>query len=132
MKAARWNWRRYVLRGNRTPSYSPRIPLLAIPDIGRVVGQHRSAVWPTKGIQTIGDIFEGGRFLTYEALASAHDLGQGWFVAYSALHQLKEEPKVRLYLEIAAKYILTDELARPGLAIDSRYGNIALGGDIIR
>ncbi|KAJ1145206.1 hypothetical protein NDU88_011497 [Pleurodeles waltl] len=88
LNAARWNWRRYVLMGNRATSYSPRIPLMAIPNIGWVAGQHRLSIWPTKGIQTIGDIFEDGHFLSNAALASAHDLGQGWFIAYSALHQL--------------------------------------------
>ncbi|KAJ1200664.1 hypothetical protein NDU88_004485 [Pleurodeles waltl] len=87
MNVSQWNWRRYVLKGNRVPSYSSRIPLLAVSDVGRVAGRHRLAICHTKGTQTIGDICEVGHFLSYAALASAYDLGQGWFIAYGVLRQ---------------------------------------------
>ncbi|KAJ1189344.1 hypothetical protein NDU88_006092 [Pleurodeles waltl] len=72
----------------QAPPLSPRIPLLAIPGIDRIKGQFRLAVWATKGIHTIGDIFGEGRFLPYETLARLHDLGQGGFLVHRALQRL--------------------------------------------
>ncbi|KAJ1171193.1 hypothetical protein NDU88_003063 [Pleurodeles waltl] len=71
--------------GESVPALFTQDPPAAILDIGGVAGQHRLAVWPTKGILTIGDIFEEGRFLTYEALANAHNLGHGWFIASAGM-----------------------------------------------
>ncbi|KAJ1087870.1 hypothetical protein NDU88_001032 [Pleurodeles waltl] len=88
MNVAGWVWRWYVMGWKRPPLYSPGIPLLAIPGIGRIAGKHELAAWSMKGIQTIGDIFEEGHFLTYEALANVHDLGQGGVIACGALHRL--------------------------------------------
>ncbi|KAJ1103526.1 hypothetical protein NDU88_000948 [Pleurodeles waltl] len=88
MNVAGWVWRRYVVGVKRPPPYSPEIPLIAIPGIGRMAGQLGLAAWSMKGILTVGDIFGEGCFLTYKALASAHDLGQDGFIACGALHRL--------------------------------------------
>ncbi|KAJ1092661.1 hypothetical protein NDU88_005771 [Pleurodeles waltl] len=40
LNVARLVRHRYVLLGSRTPQYSPRIPLMAAPNVGKVAGKH--------------------------------------------------------------------------------------------
>ncbi|KAJ1189178.1 hypothetical protein NDU88_005929 [Pleurodeles waltl] len=88
LKTAYRIWRRYVIPGERLPPYSPKIPLTAIQGAAKINGRLVLAKWVVKRIQTVGDLFEEGRLLTYEELADTHTLGKGEFITYSALQHL--------------------------------------------
>ncbi|XP_069076674.1 uncharacterized protein [Pleurodeles waltl] len=83
LKTADRIWRRYVIAGERPPPYSPRIPLTAITGADKISGQLGLANWVGRGIQTVAELFEGGRFLPYEVLADTHTLGRGEFITHS-------------------------------------------------
>ncbi|KAJ1176235.1 hypothetical protein NDU88_001518 [Pleurodeles waltl] len=85
---ARRVWHRYVLSGDKTPQYSPKIPLLDIPKVERIAGKLDLTAWPMNGIQTVGDLFSDGQIITYEALADVHYLGRGNFITFGAMRQL--------------------------------------------
>ncbi|KAJ1160261.1 hypothetical protein NDU88_000763 [Pleurodeles waltl] len=85
---ADWIWPRYVMSTGRKPPYSHRIPLLATPGLNNIIRQFKLTKWVDKGINTIGDIFEEGHFLSYEVLTYRFKPGQSEFLIYKVLQQV--------------------------------------------
>ncbi|KAJ1201531.1 hypothetical protein NDU88_005339 [Pleurodeles waltl] len=61
-----------------------RVPLTALPEADKINGRLGLANWVGRGIQTVGELFEEGRLLSYEALADAYIFGRGEFITHGA------------------------------------------------
>ncbi|KAJ1091063.1 hypothetical protein NDU88_004191 [Pleurodeles waltl] len=83
-------WAKYVQKGADKLPYSPHIPLNYLL-AGTAAGMQAVKLWSEAGIQTVGDCFEDGKLMTFEALQALTEINPGQFLTYHAVcHEIRK------------------------------------------
>ncbi|KAJ1160713.1 hypothetical protein NDU88_001206, partial [Pleurodeles waltl] len=89
--AAHACWRRYVQKGGTGSPYSPLIFLGQIPGGTRLLKAHSLAPWAEAGIETVGNCFDDGVMMSFEAIRDFTSVGSGQIMSYYSICHLTKK-----------------------------------------
>ncbi|KAJ1136101.1 hypothetical protein NDU88_002519 [Pleurodeles waltl] len=84
MLTAHSYWKKYVQGGSKAFPYSPLLPLEWLPG-WTDAGSFSPITWLEAGINEVGDCFEEGKLMTFEAIQALTGINRGQFLAYHAI-----------------------------------------------